>query len=127
MNALERHTAGALLVVLLAVPGWFEVARADDAVTMEVVDDADADERDYVDDIELPETASETARDKAAFGLDTANEARKRAEEDGRSFGQATAREAREAREQGRDAGNAARAAGGRRDGGPEGRPVEVQ
>ena len=124
MNAVKQHAFSVLLVALLAATGWSGQAVADDEVTMEVVDDADADERDYVDDIALPEAASETARDSAAFGLDTANDARERASEDGRAFGQATAREARE---QGRDAGNAARAAEGRRDRGPENRPVEVQ
>ena len=63
MDAIRRHTSGALLVMLLAVPGWSEQAAADDEVTMEVVDDADADERDYVDDIDLPESASRARMD----------------------------------------------------------------
>lgn len=50
--------------------------------------------------IELPEDASDTAREAAAFGLDTANEARER----GRDFGQERAEQAREqAREFGQD------------------------
>jgi len=98
--------AGIVLLGLIATPVWAQEEEGDD-FTMEVVRDADTDEAEYVEDIELPAAASDAARDNAAFGIDTANDARKNASEDGRAFGERTASEARE---RGRDAGKAASA-----------------
>lgn len=109
MKRITTYTAGILLLGLIATPVWAQEEDGDD-VTMEVVSDADADEAEFVDEIELPEEASDTARENAAFGIDTANEARTKARDDGRAFGESTSREARE---QGRDAGNAADAGDG--------------
>lgn len=122
MKTITAYTAGILLLGLVATPVWADEEEGDD-VTMEVVSDADADEAEFVDEIELPEDASDTARTDAAFGIDTANEARTKAGEDGRAFGQSTAREARE---QGRDASNAANARDGAGSGARDNRPVEV-
>ena len=69
----------------------------DDDVEMEVVSDPEAGEEEFVEEIRLPEQASDQARESAAQGLETANEAR----EGGREFGQERAEEARET---GRDA-----------------------
>lgn len=109
LKTITGYTAGILLLGLMATPVWADEEEGDD-VTMEVVSDADADETEFVDEIELPEAASDTAHDNAAFGIETANEARKNASEDGRAFGESVSREARE---QGRDAGNAASARDG--------------
>lgn len=106
MKAVTTWAASILLLGLVAAPVWADGDEGDD-VTMEVVSGADADEREFVDEIELPEAASDTARTDAAFGIDTANEARTKAGEDGRAFGESTSREARE---QGRDARNAGNA-----------------
>lgn len=121
MNVSRIHCGIAgLLLCLVAVPAWAEDGALDD-VTMEVVEDPEADEREYVDEIELP--AAPEARENAAFGIDTANEARDRAREDGRAFGESTANEAREL---GRDAGNAAKSGDGTGGGPPEDLPVDV-
>ncbi|MDZ7828727.1 MAG: hypothetical protein U5K33_04315 [Halofilum sp. (in: g-proteobacteria)] len=112
----------ALLLCLVAAPAWADDETLED-VTMEVVEDPDADEAEYVDEIELPAAAAPEARDNAAFGIDTAKEARDRAREDGQAFGQSTASEAREL---GRDAGNAAKSGDGAGGGPPEDLPVEV-
>lgn len=109
LKKVTAYTAGILLLGLIATPVWADEEDGDE-VTMEVVSDAEADEAEFVDEIELPEAASETARTESAFGIDTANEARTKAGEEGRAFGQSTAREARE---QGRDASNAANARDG--------------
>lgn len=122
MKMIAAYTASILLLGLIATPVWAQEEGGDD-VTMEVVSDADADEAEFVDEIELPEEASDTARDNAAFGINTANEARTEASEDGRAFGESTSREARE---QGRDAGNAADARDGAGSGGADNRPVTV-
>lgn len=122
LKKVTACTAGILLLGLSATPVWADGEDADD-VTMEVVSDADADEAEFVEEIELPEAASDTARTRSAFGIDTANEARTKAGEEGRAFGQSTAREARE---RGRDANDAANA---RDRAGPEARgnrPVEA-
>lgn len=106
MRKVTAWTLGVLLPGLIATPVWADEEEGDD-VTMEVVSDADADEGEFVDEIELPEAASDTARDNAAFGIDTANDARENASEDGRAFGERTASEARE---RGREADNASSA-----------------
>ncbi len=106
LKKMTAYTASILLLGLVAMPVWADEEDGDD-VTMEVVSDADADEAEFVDEIELPEAASDTARTNSEFGIDTANEARTKAGEEGRAFGQSTAQEARE---RGRDANNAANA-----------------
>gem|GEM_PF-6059734 len=93
----DRVRIPALLVFLLALlPFAAAVAdehEVDDDLVLEVIDDADAGEEDFVDEIRLPEQASDQARESAASGLETANEARER----GRDFGQERAEQAREA------------------------------
>ena len=122
MKTITACTTSILLLGLIAAPVW-GAEEPGDEVTMEVVSDPDADEAEYVDEIELPESASDTARDNAAFGIDTANEARTKASEDGQAFGESVSREARE---QGRDAGNAANARDGAGADPVDKRPVEV-
>lgn len=121
MKTITTWAASILLLGLVATPVWADEEEGGD-VTMEVVSDADTDEHEFVDEIELPEDASGTARTNAAFGIETANKARTKASEDGQAFGESVSREARE---QGRDAGNAANA----RDGADaaDKRPVEVR
>ncbi len=99
----------ALLVMGVAMPAF---AEDDLDVTMEVIEE-DADEARFVRQIELPAGASEQARESAADGHETANEARER----GREFGQ---ERAREARERGRDGGGPPDGRGA--PGGPPGR-----
>jgi hypothetical protein len=87
--------ASALALLLAVLP--FGIASADehdadDDLVLEVVDDPDAGEEDYVEEIRLPEQASDQARESAAGGIETANEARER----GRDFGQERAEQARE-------------------------------
>jgi hypothetical protein len=60
-------------------------------ITMTILESEDAAER-VVSEIQLPEKASPVAQERAAKGLDTANEARKR----GRELGQERAEQARE-------------------------------
>lgn len=118
-----------LLLLLTAVPAWAQEAQDDgdlNDVRMEVVGEPDAGEREFVEEIRLPETAAPEARDNAAFGLDTANEARQRAADEAAEFGRSVAREAREARESGRDADNARRAIEGANEGPPGRRPIDV-
>lgn len=124
MKMCVQSGLAALLLCMLAVPAWAENGAALDEVTMEVVDDPDADEREYVDEIRLPSDAAPVARDSASFGIDTANGARERAREEGKAFGQSTAEEAREL---GREAGNAARSRDGTDKGPPEDLPVQVR
>lgn len=72
---------------------------------MDVVDE-NATPDEVMNRIELPEDASDTAREASAFGLDTANDARER----GRDFGQERADQARDqAREFGQDRAEQAR------------------
>ena len=122
MKTIIAYTASILLLGFIAAPVWGDEEPGGD-VTMEVMSDPEADEAEYVDEIELPESASDTARDNAAFGIDTANEARTKASEDGRAFGESVSRVARE---QGRDAGNAANARDGAGADPADKRPVEV-
>ncbi len=122
MKTITAYATSILLLGLISTPVWADEEEGND-IRMEVVNDPDSDEAGFVDEIELPEGASDTARDNAAFGIDTANEARTKAGEDGRAFGQSTAQEARE---QGRDANNAANARDGAGSGARDNRPVEV-
>lgn len=95
-----KMKTGMALLLALGLAGPLHVL-AQDEDTMVVIDD-DAVVEDVVHDIELPETASPTAVERSAFGLETANQAR----ELGREFGQ---RRAEEARERGQDAREGAR------------------
>jgi hypothetical protein len=87
-----RHLAMVLFVAALAAG----TAQAQDAeVTIRVIPpDAEVPEV-VTGEIRLPDDTSQEARDNAAFGLDTANEARERRE----GFGRDVATEARENRE----------------------------
>ena len=123
MTTSMKYGVGGLLLCLLAPAAWAEDDAALDEVTMEVVGDPEADEHEYVDEIELPTEAAPSARDSADFGRETADEARERAREEGRAFGQSTAQEARKL---GRDAGNAAKSGNGAGAGPPDDLPVQV-
>lgn len=138
MRLSMKYGLGSLLLCLLAVPAWAQEELDD--VTMEVVEDADADESEYVEEIILPadaasegagtaglaDDAAPEAQDNAAFGMDTADRARalEGGREAGRAFGEDTADKARS---QGRDAANAAKAEDGETGGPPENLPVQVQ
>lgn len=79
----------------LASPMAFAQAQPDDdleGVEMDVVDATGTPNANSTKVLALPDEASETAREHAQKGLDTANAAR----EDGAAFGQATAEAARE-------------------------------
>lgn len=91
MNKLNWLGALTVTAALLSGPAY-----ADEST--DVGDDVD----DVLSLIELPEDASDTAREASAKGLDTANAAR----EDGRAFGQSMAEGRGEA---GRERGEAAR------------------
>jgi hypothetical protein len=92
-----------LASALLAGNAYAEDEQPADDVTMEVLDDEAAPE-DIISLIQLPDDASDTARENAAKGLETANAARA----DGRAFGQSMA----ELRgEHGREIGESAREA----------------
>jgi hypothetical protein len=99
-----------LAAALLAGPAYAEdedegSADVGDEDTIVLIDDETTVE-DIVSQIRLPESASETAREKAAKGLETANAAR----DGGRAFGQSMAEGRGEA---GRAIGEAARDARG--------------
>lgn len=85
----------AISVLLTASP----VLSADhqDGLTMQAIEAENNAEEELISDITLPENASPQAHENAAYGLNTANEARRR----GREFGQERAEQAREL---GRDA-----------------------
>lgn len=102
------------MLLTLGLIGATPVLAQGDEDTMDVMDES-ATPDEVMHRIELPEDASDTAREAAAFGLDTANEARER----GRDFGQERAEQAREqAQEFGQDRAAEARerAAEGARD-----------
>jgi hypothetical protein len=79
----------ALVLVLGLMLG--SVAHADDDLTMDAVG-LDEQPEALLNTIALPEEASEEAVENAAFGLDTANQAR----ELGREFGERMAEDARD-------------------------------
>lgn len=123
MKQCMKTVAGSLLLFLLAGPAWAQ----DDDMTMEVVEDPAADENEYVDEIALPSEADPEAHENAAFGIDTANKARKLTDDiegEGRDFGQAVSERAKEL---GRDAGNARKAVDGTGSGRPADLPVQAQ
>jgi hypothetical protein len=88
-------TATALIVFGAILSVYSSLACADEdrvpAVTMSVLE-SEADIQRVISEIRLPEQASPVARERAAKGLETANEARERA----REFGQERAEQARE-------------------------------
>lgn len=72
------------LALLFAVPVVANAQEpADDlGVTMSVIEDAEsAEERDFVNEIELPETPADEARSNAKGGSDTASQARQQGSE----------------------------------------------
>lgn len=130
LTKFAKYVGCSLLLCLFVAPAWAQDEdngeEVLDDVTMEVTSSPDADEEEYVDEIELPGSAAEEAEANAKFGIDTANQARERAADEGRDFGQETSHRAREL---GRDADNAGKApegAGDAADAPPENRPVEV-
>lgn len=127
MRQCMKYGLGGLLLLLLAVPAWAQEGEDDD-MTMEVVENPAADESEYVDEIALPGALPDEAEadENAAFGIGTANKARKLGDstEEGRAFGDETAREAKQL---GRDADNAGKAVDGDEFGGLQDRPIETQ
>lgn len=72
------------LALLFAVPGLANAQEpADDlGVTMSVIEDTEsADEGDFVNEIELPETPADEARSNAQGGSDSASQARQQGSE----------------------------------------------
>lgn len=82
MHKFSKTMALALFVSApLSVPAFADGETDDLDVTVSVVE-ADGSVEDVVNVIELPEEASEVARETSAFGLATANAARQRGDED---------------------------------------------
>lgn len=82
------------LALLCAVPGLVSAQENADelGITMSVIEDEEAaDERDFVNEIELPDIAADEAHSNAQEGNDTANQARQQ----GSEFGQERAEEGR--------------------------------
>jgi hypothetical protein len=92
---LSLNSASTLIMFAAILLIWASSSYAADGdvpdITMTVLESEEAAER-VVTDIQLPEKASPVAKEHAAKGLNTANEARKR----GREFGQERAEQARE-------------------------------
>lgn len=86
------------LTLIFSLFAWPAMAQEDDLdVTLSVVEDEGEAEEQLVNDIELPADADEQAQENAAFGLDTANQARQQ----GREFGEERAEQGQENREDG--------------------------
>lgn len=86
-----RSKTGAALA-LLVTAGWLNAVQADELdITMTVVDSDKSLPDAVTKTIELPPSASDTGREKSAFGLERANEARS----NGRAHGQSVAEEAK--------------------------------
>lgn len=123
MRKCVKYGVGTVLVFLLAGPAWAQ----DGDMTLEVVDNPDADESEYVETITLPDEAAPEAHENAAFGIDTANKARKLTDDiegEGREFGQEVSERAKQL---GRDADNARKAVDGTGSGRPTDLPVQAQ
>lgn len=94
------------IIALLAAPAAFAEEAADDGVedvTMEVMDAQGQSEAEFVGRIELPDSASETARERAGPGLERAGDAAERGRDNSRRPGELpreAAQTAREARQQ---------------------------
>ncbi|MBZ2188965.1 hypothetical protein K8B33_07645 [Alcanivorax sp. JB21] len=111
MDMLRKLMIGILPFGIVAMP--LVASAADEEATIEVVVEAEAEPDMIAEQLSLPETASEEAKQRSAAGLETANQARERREETGRE----TARGARERRQLGAGFG----AGGGKPDGTPGG------
>jgi hypothetical protein len=92
-SSLSSAASLIMLAAILLVCASASYAAESDVpdITMTVLESEEAAER-VVSEIQLPEKASPVAKEKAAKGLETANEARQR----GREFGQERAEQARE-------------------------------
>jgi hypothetical protein len=88
----QLTVTGIAFAVCLSAPAIY-AQEQDNEITMDILDSSIAGEETLGARIELPERAAERARERSAFGLETANQARER----GREFGQERAAEAREA------------------------------
>lgn len=93
MNKAVRYALA--ILIPLSLPASPVFAQQDDEVTIDVVSDQDAMPEEVTSEIQLPEAASDQARESADDGLDAANSAR----ENRREFGRDKASEARETRE----------------------------
>lgn len=93
MKRLTLITLGAALALALPGPAWAQ--QRDLEVTMDVVP-ANAAPGAATKVIELPDTASDRARERSAFGHGVANKAREMRGELGRDFGQSVSESARE-------------------------------
>jgi|GEM_PF-5632711 len=93
-TGISEIAIGVLLATAFAGPAIADDATQPDVgdVMMSVIEEPDAGEDQFVDEIQLPPAAADTAKTEARDGLDTANEARS----GGRDFGQSRAQEARQ-------------------------------
>ena len=99
MNPHKLFSVAALLLALSRA-----VLAEDLDVTLTILEDEDMSEEVFVNEIALPIQAVEKARENAARGIDTSNQARQQ----GREFGAERAREAREnSNQSGAEEGNA--------------------
>ncbi len=92
---MNPHKLFSVAALLLALSG--AVLAEDLDVTLTILEDEDMSEEVFVNEIALPFQAVEKARENAARGIDTSNQARQQ----GREFGAERAREARENSNQG--------------------------
>ncbi|MFP3874239.1 MAG: hypothetical protein ACLFV1_07270 [Thiohalophilus sp.] len=88
-----------LMAALLLPLGAQAQERDDLEVTLEAVP-ADSSADAAINDIRLPEDAAPEAHDNAAFGIDTANKARRLREEMNEDFGEGVSERARERAEE---------------------------
>ena len=93
MKRLTIIAIGAALAMALPGPAWAQ--QRDLEVTMDVVP-ANAAPGASTKVIELPESASDRARERSAFGHSVANRARESRGDLGREFGQSVSEAARE-------------------------------
>lgn len=91
--SLSTATALIIFAAILSVYSSLAFAGEDEVpdVTMSVLE-SEAEVERVISEIQLPQAASPMAQERAASGLDTANEARER----GREFGQERAEQARD-------------------------------
>ena len=93
MKRVSLITLGAALALALPGPAWAQ--QRDLEVTMDVVP-ANAASDSTTKVIELPESASDRARERSAFGHSVANRARESRGDLGRDFGREVSEAARE-------------------------------
>ena len=99
---MNPHKLFSVAALLFALSG--AVLAEDLDVTLSILEDEDMSEEVFVNEIALPFQAVEKARENAARGIDTSNQARQQ----GREFGAERAREAREnSNQSGAEEGNA--------------------